>query len=261
MYVRKLQPVVAMVGLAALVGCQTTRPVASEDGVKPIRAYVVHHIEHAFDQLAKDFERETGILVDVEYACRRTLYKTLVSKNKDGDLYVDSRPANLEQARKDGLARGEVFRIGVLMPVIEVAKGNPKKIEGLSDLSRSGMHVSLGAEAACMGRIAARILRENNLSDKVKPNVVRYVMGETNIAKSVDGKEIDATIIWRSTVREVRGSDVDVVEIPRDGNVIDPIEAVVLTTGENPSGAERFAEFLRSRQARHRLKLAGFAGR
>ena len=147
------------------------------------------------------------------------------------------------------------------MPVIEVAKGNPKKVQGLADLARPDVNVSLGATGACMGRVASRILEKNHLSDTVTPKVVRYVMGESNIAKSVDGKEIDATIIWRSTVREVRGSDVDVVEILRDGNVIDPIEAVVLTTGENPSGAERFAEFLRSRKARHRLKLAGFAGR
>ncbi len=254
--------VAAAAALLTWTGCQTTpQPGASQgagDSGGPVRAYVVHHVEHAFKSLARDFERETGIPVEATYACRRNLYN-IVKEKSDGDLYVDSRHENLEQAGKDGLACGALVPVGELLPVIEVAKGNPKRIKELADLARSGVRVCLGAKAACMGRVAEGVLKKNGLAEKVTPNVVKHVVGEQNIAKSVDGKDVDATIIWLSTVRELGSAKVETVAIPAAQNLIDKIEATVLKTGKNRAGAEKLAEFLCGSGARKVLAEAGLS--
>lgn len=221
-----------------------------------IRAYIVHHAEGAFKTLNRAFERQTGIHVDAAYACRRNMYH-IVSKNRDGDIYVTSAPANLEKAKKDGLASEPIIAIGELLPVIEVIKGNPKGIKTLADLAKPGVRVVLGGERACMGRVAARILAKNRLTDTIAPNVVARVRGEQNIAKAVDGKAADATIVWLSTVRDIGSRTVETLAIPPEHNVIEPISTVLLDTGKNKEAARKFALFLQGGKARKILREAG----
>jgi len=247
---------IAMMGLLAWVfgilpGCQSVwerRPV--------VRAYIVHHAAGVFKKLVPEFERETGIRVDATYACRRNMYQIL-STNRDGDLYVTSSPANLEKAKQDGLTVGPVVTVGELVPVIEVARGNPKRIMGLADLAKPGVRLCLGSEKACMGRVTDKILAKNNLAEKIAPNILSRIKGEVNIAKSVDGEKVDATIVWLSTIYDVGDPLTGAVPIPAEQNVIDPIGAVVLNTGKHAAGAQRLLGFIGSPKAQKILAEGG----
>ena len=220
------------------------------------RAYIVHHAEGAFKKLNKAFERESGIRVDAAYACRRNMYQ-VVSKNRDGDIYITSAPANLEKAKKDKLGSGPIVPVGELLPVIEVMKGNPRGIACLADLAKPGVRVVLGNERACMGRVTTRILTKTRLTDKIAPNVVSRVRGEANIAKAVDGKAADATIVWLSTVRDIGSRKVATIPIPPEQNIIEPISYLLLDTGANKALAHKFALFVQSPKAKKILMQEG----
>ena len=252
----------ALAAAALTSGCQRVGP---REPKGTLRAYVVHHVEHSIRKLAKQFEEDTGIRVEATYACRgrpgkprppeRARVHQLVMRNRDGDIYVTSRRLDLEWAQTDGVGSGPIVPIGEMVPVIEVLKGNPKNIRSLEDLARKGVRVSLAI--GCVGAVAATILDQSKLSEKVAPNVVLRIRHERPAASSVDGEKVDATITWLSTLREVGPEKYDAIAIPADKNLIEPVLALVLDTGRNKAAAERFATFLQSPKAQKLLAEDG----
>ena len=244
----------ALLALAA-VGCARLPWLGRRRAAEPFRAYIVHHSPQGFREIAALFEEETGIRVDLIFPRRSGLYE-VVSKNRDGDLVVSSQRSVLDQLEKDGLGTAPFLPIGELVPVIEVAKGNPKGIWTLADLAREDVRVALAAEPGGMGTVARSILERNRLAERVERRVVARPRSDDKAAASVDGQKVDATLMWLWAVREV-GDRVEAVPIPPGQNVIEPIEAMVLNAGTNRAAAERFAAYLRCPQARGILHRVG----
>jgi molybdate transport system substrate-binding protein len=246
----------AVVGVLVLLAVGATGCRWPWQEPQTIRAYIVHHAEGAFKELNRRFERQAGIRVDASYACRRSMYQ-IMSTNRDGDIYVTSSFENLQKARREGLSEGPIVNAGELLPAIEVARGNPKQITCLADLAKPGVRVCLGHEKACMGRVAKEILEKNKLADKIAPNVALRVAGEHNIAASVDGQKVDATIVWLSTILEAGSDKVEAIAIPPEQNLIEPIGLLVLETGKNKERAKKFAAFVQGPKAKKILAEAG----
>jgi len=241
---------VLVLGLA-LAGCGW--PWARRERVQ---AYVVHSAETACQELIRQFRKERGIRVDASYGCRRSLYETL-RENRDGDIYISSSKTNLARARNEDIGAGPVVAFGELLPVIVVARGNPKQIATVGDLARPGVRVCLGAEKSCIGAVADKILLKNKLTGKIAPNVVKRLRRAEAVARSVDGKAIDAAIVWLSTVRDLGSRRVDAVPIPAEHSVVEPLCFVVLRTGKKRAEAEQLGYFLQSERAKETLTEAG----
>jgi molybdate transport system substrate-binding protein len=247
------------VALAALVGVLVLVVLACRwPWARPatLNAYIVHHAQGAFKTLADDFERETGIHVEASYLCRAAL-PDAVTKDCGADFYVNCDPNALAKVAREGLTSGSPVPVAELVPVIVVPRGNPKGIATVADLARPGVRLCLGLEKGCMGPIWKEILEKAGVAAQAAPNIVARTCGEMNLVTSVDGQKIDATIIWVSSVRDVGREDVDVVPIPPDGNVIEPLSALVLTVGRNRPAAERFIAFLQTPKAQRIFAEAG----
>ena len=236
---------------AGLVGC-------NDDGPKTtyVRAYVVHHGKEAFGRLAQEFEKDTGIPVDVTFACRTAL-SSIAIRNHDGDVCVTTGEGCLKWFGDAGLAAEAPAELGELIPVVQVMKGNPKQIESLADLGKPGVRIALGIPDGCLGVTASRVFERNGVLKQVEPNIVERVQGEHNVSLAVDGEKIDACVVWESTTRAVGLDQYDMVHIPLAKNAIDPVGAVVLNTGGNRAGARRFVEYLQCEKARKMLHEAG----
>ena len=221
-----------------------------------LRLYIVHHGRNAFDELVLAFECKTGIRVHDTHACRTELFD-LVSKAGDADVCVTSGQDNIERFEKAGLSRGRAVTVAELIPVIEVIKGNPRKIAAVAALARPGVRVALGADSGCLGLTASQIFSKARVAGLVEHNVVKRVKGEHNVAASVDGKEVDATIVWASTTLEVAPDRYDMVPVPVEQTNPDPVGAIILKGARSISAAEEFVSFLQSDEARKVLRAAG----
>jgi molybdate transport system substrate-binding protein len=242
---------VTLVALALLaVGLLACRPFGPRR--ETLRAYVVHLAQAPFQKLADAFERESGIRVEAHYACRRSLHETAI-KNRDGDLFVNSNAKTMPEVTKAGIASAPPVTIGHLIPAIVVMKGNPKQIASVADLAKPGVRICLGNPMGCMGAAGDEILKKAGVADKAAPNIARRIAGEFDIARSVDSKEIDATIVWGSVVLEIARTDVQLVPIPPEHNVLEPIEMLMLDTGRNKAAASRLAAFLQTPKAQQVL--------
>ena len=236
---------------AGLVGCQDDKPKTTY-----VRAYVVHHGKEAFGRLAQEFEKDTGIPVDMTFACRTQL-PSIVHQNHDGDVCVTTGKTYLAWFGNAGLGAEPPAEVGELIPVVQVMKGNPKQIETLADLGKPGVRIALGISEGCLGVTASRVFELNHVLKQVEPNIVERVQGEHNVSLAVDGEKIDACVVWESTTRAVGLDQYDIVRIPLTEDTTDPVGAVVLNTGGNRAGARRFVEYLQGGKARKMLHEAG----
>ncbi|MBM4030790.1 MAG: hypothetical protein FJ291_03295 [Planctomycetes bacterium] len=235
---------VTLVALALLaVGLFACRPFGPRR--ETLRAYVVHLAQAPFQRLADAFERESGIRVEAHYACRRNLHQMAI-KARDGDLFINSNAKTMPEVKKAGIASAEPATIGHLIPAIVVMKGNPKQIASVADLAKPGLRLCLGNPKGCMGTAGDDILMRAGIAERAAPNIARRIAGEFDIARSVDGKEIDAAIVWGSVVLEIGRTDVELVPIPPEHNVLEPVEMLVLDTGRNKPAAARLAAFLQT---------------
>ncbi len=244
----------AIVGIVMLLaGLAACRPFGPKR--ETVTAYVVHLAQAPFQKLADEFERDTGIRVEPHYACRRFLHEMTI-KSRDGDLFINSNTATIGELKKAGLTAGAPVTIAHLIPAIVVMKGNPKQIATVADLAKPGVRLCLGNPKGCMGATGDEILKKAGVADKAAPNVARRAPGEFDIARSVDGKEIDAAIVWGSVVLEIGRTGVEIIPIPAALNVLEPMEMLVLDTGRNKSAAIRLAAFLQRPSAQKVLAEA-----
>ncbi|NQT87747.1 extracellular solute-binding protein [bacterium] len=232
--------------LVCLTGCYQG-PLMADDP-SAIQAFIVHHGEPAFNQLAREFQQKTGIRVHATYACRGPM-PGVIQKAGGGDLCITNGQKHLDRLKEEGLSKGAPVRIGDVTPIIQVMKGNPKKIASLADLARPGVRVVLCIPQGCIGRVSDEILSKNGLAEKVEKNVVRRVRGEHAVATSVDGKDVDACIVWSWTTMEVGPDKYHMVPIPAKANVIDPMAAVLLKTAKHEAAAKQFITFLQTERA------------
>jgi len=240
-------------GFLVLGAPATGQAAASEE---TIRAYIVHHGVPAIYRLLADFEQETAIHVDATIECRSKLFQ-IVSDGKDGDVCITDGEENIALLREKGLSRTPAVRLGEITPVIQVVRGNPKKIASVADLARPGVRAALARKGSCLGDVCDKILQKANLTDKVAPNIVDRSGGERATARSVDGNKVDASITWTWTVIEIAPKRFDTIPIPEEHTVVDPLAAVFLETGKNRAGAEKFVAFLRTPRAKRVLLEAG----
>ncbi len=245
---------VAMAILAA--GCARGQ---GTDARPVLRAYVVHHGEPTWNQLFADFERETGIHVECSYACRGVNLVDMAVKGKDGDLFITDSAENVAALAEKKLSAVEPVRLGEITPILQVMRGNPKRIASLADLARPGLRIVLCFPRGCLGRVSDRILANAGLTEKAASNIVKRIPGEETVARAVDGVNADVAIMWSWVLPIVGQERYDVVAIPPEVNVVDPMVAVLLKTGKNRAGAEALVAFLQSGKARKILTHAKLA--
>ncbi|NQT50963.1 substrate-binding domain-containing protein, partial [bacterium] len=221
-----------------------------------VRAYVARQGASAFHEIAEAFEQETGIRVVLREARRCDLYE-VVRRRADGDLVITGDRTTLGRLREADMDAAPAVSVGILVPVIVVAKGNPQRIWTLADLVRPTVTVAVVREPACMVQATRAILDKNHLTRMVARNIVSRPRSSAQAIRAVGRRTVDATIVWRGELRERRDDRVQAVAIPPGQNVVEPIEAMVLDTGENGMASVQFVTYLRSPAAQAVMARAG----
>jgi molybdenum ABC transporter molybdate-binding protein len=204
------------------------------------------------EQIRAGFERECGVHVDVQYGGSNTLLSQL-QVSRVADLYLAADDAYLAIARDKGLVK-ETLSIADMVPVIVVAKGNPKGIGGIADLLQEDVRVALGSpDQAAIGKRTREALaasgqwalleRHATQSGVFKPTV-------PDVANSVKIGSVDAGIVWSATASQY--PELEAIAIPELNAGASRI-TVGVTSWSNPAAsALNFARYIAGRD--HGLK-------
>jgi len=241
--------VAAAVMLAVVVGCGS-RP------TETVRLYAGAGLRPAVDELVEAFRAETGIEVLPDYDGSGVVI-TRAREDNDADLFMPGDVWYVDELhRRTGRVVSKT-QVSWFVPVLIVAKGNPKGIRSLEDLFRDDVKVALGNAQACqVGRISTKILKKSGL-DRATLKDVKEADTVNLLGVWVKVREVDVAIVWDAIAANV-ADDVDVIEIPRDRNIISSVVVALLNTSKNPGAAQQFIDFMTGPTGRDILRKRGY---
>jgi len=191
------------------------------------------------------FQKETGATVRTDYAGSGTLLSN-IRASKRGDLYMPGEADYLDRAEKFGLiaSRRDVC---FFIPVILVAKGNPKAIKSLGDLARPGLRLGLGNPDACaVGQVSVSLFKKNSIElDAIKKNTKVETLTVNELGIQVKLGQLDAAVVWDATAAYYADS-AEAVPIPPAQNIVSRVPIGILNTASDRALAQRFVDFLAS---------------
>lgn len=142
--------------------------------------------------------------------------------------------------------------------VILVAKGNPKGISSLSDLSQPGLRVGIGHEKQCaMGWLTQRTLSEGGVQEQVMENVVVQTPTGDMLVNQMRSGSLDAAVVYLSNAVG-SGDALDAVRITDLPCSIASQPYGVAAESPVRRLAERLGEQFRSQLSREIFEAEGF---
>ncbi|MEX1119557.1 MAG: molybdate ABC transporter substrate-binding protein [Terrimicrobiaceae bacterium] len=222
----------------------STRTHATE----PLLAYVGAASKPPTEEVAKLYERKTGIKVDLVFGGSGYVLSQMKLARR-GDLYFPGSSDYMEKAKRDGDVFPDTEKVIVyLVPAINVQKGNPRGIRALKDLTRPGLKVAIAnPEGVCVGAYAVEILEKEFTDDEMtafRKNLINYTESCEKTATAISLKMADAVIGW-SVFEHWDPQRIETIslhkdEIPRMGYI--PI--AISTFSKNRAAAQSFIDFL-----------------
>nr|WP_239168442.1 molybdate ABC transporter substrate-binding protein [Actinoplanes deccanensis] len=210
-------------------------------------------LTESFDKIGADFERaHPTIKVTFSYGGSSALAQQITS-GAPADVFASAAPKNMQTVVDAGEAEGTPAVFVRNQLVIAVAKGNPRGVTGLADLTEPGLKVALCAEQVPCGAAAKTALAAGNvpltpvtLEQDVKAALAKVKLGE-----------VDAALVYRTDAKAA-AADVDGVEFPESAKAVNDYPIVALRNAPNPPAAAAFVAFVRSEPEIKVLTDAGF---
>jgi len=198
---------------------------------------------------------EYGIPINYNYAGSNTLLSQMELTQK-GDVYMPGATYYFDIAKEKGITDYEQ-RVAYHVPVIAVPEGNPAGITSLADLAEPGVKVILGdSKAAAIGKLGNKILEENGIYDAVDNNTIARGATVNELVVYTSMKQADASIIWEDLV--VNSEKMEIVEIPREQNIVKIIPIGTLAFSEHRDTARKFVDFVASPEGKAIFEKHGF---
>ena len=220
-----------------------------------VNLYAGAGLRHGIEALAEEFTRQTGIKVVPDYAGSGT-HIARARESADVDLFMPGDVWYVDRLQELSGKVESKTPVAYFVPVIIVAKGNPKNITGLKDFFRPDVQVALGRAKACqVGRISGKIL-ENAGLDRSKLNA-KESLTVNELGVWVKMGDVDAAIVWDAIAANIADS-VDVIKIPEEYNVISRVVVGLMKTSKHKEAAKKFIEFMTSQKGRAILNSKGY---
>jgi molybdate transport system substrate-binding protein len=237
--------------LLPLAGCGSR----DGDAARPLMLFTAASTKESAEQIAADFQAETGVRVLVSPGPSSGLAKQ-IERGADADVFLSADEALADYLASKGLVAERRDLLTNRLVVVVPAAGGPN-LKGLGDLAGDAVKRLALAEAGVpAGEYARQALNKAAVLDQVKGKVV----GGTDVRATlqfVRRGEAEAGIVYATDVlvdSAVR------VALEIDTSLHDPIRyPLVLLQREAPHSAARpFYDYLSSAKAAEVFRRAGF---
>jgi len=247
-------------GLLLLTGCGSDSDgdtpaggAASGGSSGAVTVFAAASLTESFTTIGKDFETANpGTKVTFNFAGSAAL-ATQINQGAPADVFAAASPKTLATVTDAGNGDGTATTFVKNQLVIAVAKGNPKGIKALADLTKPGLKVALCAEQVPCGAAATKALA----TAKVKLTPVTLEQDVKGALSKVKLGEVDAALVYRTDAKAA-ATDVDGIEFPESASAINDYPIIVLKNAPNKTGAQAFIAYVQSEQGKAVLTAAGF---
>jgi molybdate transport system substrate-binding protein len=248
-----------MLGLSLMQvwGCaQPSVPAAtggtSASSEKEITIFCAAGVKPAIDESARIYGQKYGIKLNINYGGGGEVLSNMILA-QSGDIYIAPEQRFMKTARDKGAIKADtlVSSLAWMIPVIGMKKGNPHKIQSLSDLAKPGIRVVNGrAETTALGELVPQILDNAGLRDAVERNIITTVPQVNAIITMLIMEQADAGFIWHH-FGTTNGSDIEIIWIPAELIPdIGEVQIAVSSFSREPESAQKYIEFLSSAEGK-----------
>ncbi|HOS93637.1 MAG TPA: molybdate ABC transporter substrate-binding protein [Armatimonadota bacterium] len=239
-------------------GASTAAAPAKAPEAKSITVFAGAAAMAALKELGPMYETKTGIKVDITSGGSGSVMTQFVQE-QFGDVYMPGSDDFMDKAEaKDAVLKDTRAILVYLVPAICISKGNPKGIKSLDDLARADLRVVLGEEkAVCLGDIAAAVLKEKGLAEKVQPRVASYASSCEDVLNKLLLGEADVVIGWDSFAKQ-NPDKVETIPIQAESARVRHIPAAVIKWSTQRDAAKAFIDFLTSPDAMKVWEARGY---
>jgi molybdate transport system substrate-binding protein len=245
--------IVAIIAAVVFAGC-----VEEETATKAssIMVYSGAGMRKPMDEISPLFEQKYGVAVKYNYGGSNTLLSQ-IELTQQGDVYMPGATMYIDKAKEKGYVDYEQL-VAYHIPVIAVPEGNPADVTCLNDLAKPEVKVVFGdPEAAAIGKNGNKILEKNGLFDAVDANVIARSATVNELVVYLCMRQADASIIWKASLLGTE-NETDIIEIPKEQNIIKVIPIGTLTFSENKEYAKLFVDFVASAEGKAVFEKYGF---
>lgn len=201
-------------------------------------------IKGPMEELSLLYERAYHTRIDLRYGGTGSLLGGIEASH-DGDLLIAADGSYVADLRHKKLAV-ESIPLATMVPVLAVAKGNPKKIHGWQDLlDRSDIKLGLcHPHTAAIGRIIHDVADQRGAWVALTNRSTVQKSTVTELSADLLAGSLDAAFLWDQMVASSSG--MEVVPCAELKTASANVPAIVLTSSKTPTSALHFARWLAS---------------
>jgi molybdate transport system substrate-binding protein len=215
----------------------------STSDAPPLLVYCATGMRPAVEPLAREFERETGVLVRLQYGPSGSL-ETQIELTRKGDLFIPAAADPFIDRVRSKVGVLEVVPFAELRLVLALNPQIAATLATVDELVTRDITFGLTNEQAAVGEVTQRTLAEVGKWEAVHDRAKVFLPTVNELAGAVQqGTAVDGGIVWDATARQF---GLRIVEMPELSKGRGLVSAAVLETSTSPDEALRFAKFLAS---------------
>jgi len=199
------------------------------------------------EDIGSAFKEKTGIDVSFIFGGSAQLNSQILLTKK-GDVYLPGDIGELEPLTEKELIL-DSKQIVYHIPVLVVAKNNPKNIYTLADLQKNDVKIALGdSKANPIGKLSNKLLDKNGILSAVEKNVVVRTSTVNELVLYVSEGQADAAIIWEENYFNAK-NHLEIIDVPELKDFVKTVPVAVLKFSEQKTAAEKFYEYMTDDEA------------
>jgi accessory colonization factor AcfC len=200
------------------------------------------------EKCAEEFQAKFGTKFEFTVGKAENLIQE-IAETKKGDLLTCGSEFILDHAQLKGLVLKETRKsLGSRTSAILVQKGNPRKINSISDLAKEGVHVGVSV-SGCLTGVWDDLATKAGYAEQIRNNTVAYADGCGELMSFINKKRVDAVLGW-DAFKNLNMETMDRINIPEDLQVHRSTAIGVITFSKNKELAKKFIDFLVSEKGK-----------
>ncbi|MGC6406343.1 molybdate ABC transporter substrate-binding protein [Bisgaard Taxon 45] len=197
------------------------------------------------EQIVKQFEKETGHKVTIEYAGSGQLlarYNTV----KTGDLYLPGSSDYVEKLEKNGEVK-ESAPLVRHIPVMAIRKDKSAGIDSFKALAESNLRLGIGdSKAMALGKGAEKMIALSGYQDQLNEKIVVKAATVKQLMLYLLNGDVDAAVVGRAGAWKVRDK---LAILPNPvGTPEEKVTIALLSSSKHPQEAKQLLDFFKSEQ-------------
>jgi len=209
---------------------------------KDLHVFSAGAVASPIKKCAEEFKAKSGTEFEFTVGKAENLIEEIAETRK-GDLLTCGSEFILDHAQLKELVVKETRRsLGSRTSAILVQKGNPRKIESMSDLTKEAMRVGVSA-SGCLTGVWDDLATKAGYVEQIRKNTVAYAYGCGELMSFINKKKVDAILGW-DAFKNLNVQTMDIVKLPEDLQVHRSTAIGVITFSKNKELAKKFIDFL-----------------